>query len=101
MGVELLRAASLATDTVILPSGAVVRIRELSLSQRTAFAARSQKDPPSIGAWLIAASCIDESGVPLLTEAEVLAAGDTLSGQVMECLALAIMRLSGLIAGKD
>lgn len=95
---DFFTAAALAEQDVPLPGGKSVRARELSVLQRAEFARRSNEDPQAAGAWLVAVSCIDHQGFRMFTDEQ---AGDLMlkSPRIVEHVALAVMRLSGLIRG--
>lgn len=93
---ELLCRAALRHEDAYLPDGGTVRIREMSIQQRTAFFERMKEGASGIGAWLVAESCIAADGQQMFLPADV-AVLESCSPRVVESIARSIMKLSGLM----
>lgn len=95
---DFLTAAALQTRDVPLPGGGSVRVRELSVLQRSEFRNRSKEDPHAAGAWIVEQCCLDERGFRLFADGQV---GELMvsSPRIVEHVSLAILQLSGLIGG--
>lgn len=93
---DFYNAAALGERDVPLPGGQTVRVRELSVLQRAEFSRRTKEDAHAAGAWLVEQSCIDGQGFRMFPDG---AAGDLMlkSPRVVEHVAVAVMRLSGLL----
>jgi hypothetical protein len=83
-------------DVVITPNGDAVRIRELTLAQRSEFSERNRGDSRGAAVWLVVTACVDDDGNRLMTDADAEKL-QLASPRIIEEIGIAVLKLSGLV----
>lgn len=97
---DFFAAAALAEQELALPDGRAIRIRELSVLQRAEFLTVQRERSSEVPAWLCVQGCYSPEGFRLFADDD---AGQLMlsSPRLVEYASLAILRLSGLLGGKQ
>lgn len=96
---QLTAAAPLKTDTVELPGGQELRIRELSVAQRMEFAA-AVKSGDNSAPMIVEFGAIDDDNALIFSgQRDAIAA--TIDPVAVELIARRILVLSGLLRDRD
>lgn len=93
----ILAASDLGTTDVEVPEwGGTIRVRQMTLRERGEFAKRATgEDAAVVGAWLISAVAVDESGAPLFKPEDVKEL-EKRSWKALDRVVAAILKLNRL-----